>query len=105
MTDERSTRDKLPASLTELARIAKQYSLDTARWHQSSTSSYFHLYTRGDGGGRFDFSHVNEDQAYALAMIFQALPVLVEMAIEEDKRLVVAFGERRGDVGMKDEST
>lgn len=74
----------LPASLTELARIAKQYSLDSARWHQGSTSWDFHLYTRGDGGGRFNFSSISEDEAYALAMIFQALPVLVEMARMND---------------------
>jgi hypothetical protein len=78
MTD--ATRNTLPASLTELARIAKQYSLDTARWHQTTQSREYTLYTRGDGGERFNFSGINEDQAYALGMIFQALPVLVEMA-------------------------
>lgn len=79
MTDN-TERIKLPASLAELARIAKQYSLDTARWHQTSRSWEFALYTRGDGGGRFNFSGISEDQAYALAMIFQAFPVLLEMA-------------------------
>lgn len=94
MTD--TTRNTLPASLTELARIAKQYSLDTARWHQGSHSLDFHLYTRGDGGDRFNFSGINEDEAYALAMIFQALPVLLEMAAENE-----ALKKRLHELGLE----
>lgn len=81
MTDEH--RNTLPASLTELARIAKQYSLDTARWHQTRISAYFVAYTRGDGGGSFNFSDLSEDEAYAIGIVLQAFPVLLEMVAEK----------------------